>query len=80
MKAFGSISGGPWALVTVNDIGGGMSTLSHQNGDVVSIEPGGVVSTRPAGTAGPWEVCKIDNGIAVYCGTSECWPFAGREA
>lgn len=52
--------------VTVIPQNNGKSTLANPDGTVVSIQPDGTRQTRPAGTAGPWELCTIQGALAVY--------------
>lgn len=80
MNAFGNISAGPWQLVEVIHGHDGKSVLQNPDGTVVSIQPGGIIGTRPPGTYGPWEECVISDGIAVYTVEGQCWPFGIREA
>ena len=37
-----------------------------QPSDVLSIQPGGVPQTRPAGTSGPFERCTVDGHVVVF--------------
>lgn len=46
----------------------GLSTLEYvdNTGRVVSVDQAGNLSNRPAGTAGPNELCLIDNNVATF--------------
>ena len=48
-------------LSTVNGI-----VQVNPDGTVVSVQPDGSVETRPVGTIGPWEICKLVGPFLVY--------------
>ncbi len=50
----------------VNTQPNGKSTIEDTNGNVFSCQPGGLMQTRPNGTAGDYELCIINGNIAVY--------------
>lgn len=60
---------------TLNPQAGGLYTLTinGSNGDVLSVQPDGTWQPRPAGTAGPYELCGLNGNSLVYCpvGTSK---------
>jgi len=80
MKAFGSLTAGPWAPVeVVPSSAAGKSLLVVASGMVVSVQPEGHVEYRPAGTDGPYEQAVIDAGIVTYCPDGlTAWPFGIR--
>lgn len=66
-----------------NDLGNGTVTLTRTDGLVVSCQPGGVLQTRPAGTAGPYETAVIDGSLVTYCPdgvTAYTFSFASKVA
>lgn len=42
-------------------------TISNTDGAVLSVQPDGSWQTRPAGTAGPYELCGLNGNTLVYC-------------
>lgn len=52
----------------LNDLGGGEYTVTVDpgSGAVLSINPNGGEETRPKGTTGPWERCKIQGNVLVF--------------
>lgn len=51
----------------LNDLGNGEYTVTvGPNGAVLSVNTSGGLETRPAGTAGPWERCKIQGNVLVF--------------
>ena len=64
--------------VTVTDAGGGYLTLSYPDGTVLSVQADGSNQTRPAGTAGAFEVCrKIGEDLVLYDGRGDAI-YAGK--
>ncbi len=81
MKAFGNVNGGPWQLVEELPSGAdGKVRFQNPDHTIVSIQPGGIIGTRPDATDGPWEQAVVDGGIATYTVEGVCWPFAVRNA
>ena len=79
MKAFGSLSSGPWGLVDqIGSSAAGKSRLQNGDGTIVSVQPDGSIQSRPAGTDGPYEQAVVDAGIITYAGTGKAWPFGLR--
>lgn len=52
----------------LNDVGGGNFTVTYpSNADtVLSVQPDGSIQTRPHGTAGPYELCRINGGFVAF--------------
>lgn len=47
------------------DIGSAGYLVSKDN-EVLSVQPDGSIQTRPQGSAGPWEVCRISSDKLVF--------------
>lgn len=77
MKAFGPLDGKHWQFV--NQTGSksepGKFLLVNPDLTVVSVQPDGSISSRPAGTDGPYEVCNITGTVVVFSGTGTPFPF-----
>jgi len=58
--------------MTIKDIGGGYMTLSYPDGNVLSVQPDGSNQTRPAGTDGPFEACRmVGDNLVLYDGRGD---------
>lgn len=51
-------------IATINPQPNGQATISNPDGSVVSVQPDGAIESRPAGTAGAYELCTL-NGLTV---------------
>lgn len=54
----------------------GTVTVSLTDGTVLSIQPDGSQQTRPAGTAGPWEIARINGNVLIYSPDGNPYAFA----
>ena len=45
----------------------GFYTAVRKDGTVDSVQPDGTLQTRPAGTAGPYELCSVSGSFRFYC-------------
>lgn len=54
----------------------GQFTVSLMNGEVLSCQPDGSLQTRPAGTAGPWELCTVNGGYLTFNPAGTPFTFA----
>ena len=50
---------------SLNQVDGGV-TVSLPDGSVLSVQPDGSYQTRPAGTAGPYEVARVSGNFLIY--------------
>ena len=61
----------------VNTQPNGLVTISFADDQVMSVQPGGSVETRPAGTAGVYEVAYLDGQVVTFCPDGmRPYPFA----
>lgn len=62
----------------LNDVGNGEFTVTiGPFGAVLSVNPQGGLETRPAGTTGPWERCKIQGNCLIFRPSGERTFFVG---
>lgn len=54
-----------WREGTINPVPGGV-TVVNPDGTVLSVQPDGRFESRPAGTAGSYEVAIVDGSDLVY--------------
>jgi hypothetical protein len=65
-----------WLAGSLTPVDGGY-VVTLPDGTVLSVQPDGSYQTRPAGTAGPWEVCQVDqstNVLRFHSGASDVLP------
>lgn len=55
-----------WIPCTSSPTDAKYATLANLDGLVLSVQPDGSYQTRPAGTAGPWEVAEVAGDKRVY--------------
>jgi hypothetical protein len=59
------ISPSGWLPGTILKVAGGV-VVTHDDGTVLSVQPNGAFQSRPAGTAGPYEVAEQSGDKLIY--------------
>jgi len=77
MIAYGTTPLTPMKLAqTLNQQSNGQFTVSLADGKVLSCQPDGHFETRPAGTAGAYELCTVNGGYLTFNPAGTPYTFA----
>lgn len=68
-----------FSTLTVNQQPDGHVTLSQPDGQVLSCQPGGSFQLRPPGTAGAYELCRINGQTVSYSPDGSIYVFSAPE-
>lgn len=55
-----------WLSGSINKLSDGFITIINLDGTVLSVQPDGSYQSRPSGTAGPYEIGRVEGDKLVY--------------